>query len=203
VIPDRGHGAQHLLVVRDLKQARAYTAMSLEPSCTGNTALPSSRASSGPGSSRLPAGNPPRHARRHPRTPASRSCGCQMVGHLMRPAHTHGSAHRVDLAARTSRPAGREMVRPARAAVPGPTRGAGGDRCNAQRTRPLQPAAADLPRSASDPAADALRCQPPLCVGIDGVLDGAPHATDRPRALGGRRAPDSSTGARAGARIFR
>src|SRR6266508_3840628 len=37
--------------------------------------------------------------RQHPR------CGCQLFRHLMRPAHTHGSAHRIDLAARRSQPA--------------------------------------------------------------------------------------------------
>jgi hypothetical protein len=34
------------------------------------------------------------------------TCGCQIFGHLMRPAHTHGSAHRVDLVARRLEPAG-------------------------------------------------------------------------------------------------
>jgi hypothetical protein len=28
-----------------------------------------------------------------------RACGCQLFGHLMRPAHTHGSGHQIDLAA--------------------------------------------------------------------------------------------------------
>ena len=27
----------------------------------------------------------------------STACGCQIFGHLRRPAHIHGSAHRVDL----------------------------------------------------------------------------------------------------------
>ena len=31
------------------------------------------------------------------------ACGCQVFGHLMRPAHTHESAHRADLVARPSR----------------------------------------------------------------------------------------------------
>jgi hypothetical protein len=31
------------------------------------------------------------------------ACGCQVFGHLMRPARTHESAHRADLVARPSR----------------------------------------------------------------------------------------------------
>ncbi len=33
------------------------------------------------------------------------TCGCQVFGHFMRPAHTHGSAHQVDRAVRPSQPA--------------------------------------------------------------------------------------------------
>jgi len=43
---------------------------------------------------------PPRDRTRalDPATPSGRpACGCRLFGHLMRPAHTHGSAHRVDL----------------------------------------------------------------------------------------------------------
>ena len=36
----------------------------------------------------------------------ARTCGCQIFGHFRRPAHTHGSAHRVDLVARRHQPAG-------------------------------------------------------------------------------------------------
>ena len=34
---------------------------------------------------------------------AGQSCGCHVFGHLMRPARTHGSAHRSDPVARPSR----------------------------------------------------------------------------------------------------
>jgi hypothetical protein len=74
------------------------------------------------------------------------TCGCQILGHLMRPAHTHGSARRADLVSRPSRPAGRQMVRRARAALPAPTRGADGARCSDRRTRPAPTPAADARR---------------------------------------------------------
>ena len=86
--------------------------------------------------------------------------GAGYVGHLMRPAHTHGSALRVDLVVGPSVSSGRQVVGRARAVVPAPRRGAGGDRCNGQRTRPVQPAAAGLPRSASGPAPPAEPCPP-------------------------------------------
>jgi GNAT superfamily N-acetyltransferase len=41
---------------------------------------------------------PPNRRQRPPR-PRLNRCGCQIFGQLMRPARTHGSAHRVDLAA--------------------------------------------------------------------------------------------------------
>ena len=80
--------------------------------------------------------------------------------HLMRPAHTHGSAHRVDLVVGSSESSGRQVVRRARAVVPAPRRGAGGGRCSGQRTRPAPTAAAGIPRSASGPAAPAEPCRP-------------------------------------------
>ena len=39
------------------------------------------------------------------------ACGCRLFRHLMRPACTHGSAHRVDLVARPSQPTGRQLTR--------------------------------------------------------------------------------------------
>jgi hypothetical protein len=46
--------------------------------------------------------------------------GCQLFGHLMRPAHTHGVTHQVDLAAQPSQPARRQLTRQTRVAVPVP-----------------------------------------------------------------------------------
>ena len=52
------------------------------------------------------------------------------------------------------------LARWARVAAPAPRRGVGGGRCNGRRTRPVQPAAADSRRSASDPIPPAGRCPP-------------------------------------------
>jgi len=38
-------------------------------------------------------------------------CGCRYSSHLRRPAHTHGSAHRADLVARSSQAAPRQLAR--------------------------------------------------------------------------------------------
>jgi hypothetical protein len=46
------------------------------------------------------------------------TCGCQLFGPLMRPAHTHGSAHRGDLVARSSPAAPRQLARRAQGAAP-------------------------------------------------------------------------------------
>jgi hypothetical protein len=43
------------------------------------------------------------------------ACGCRLFGHIMRPAHTHGSAHRVDRVGRRLQPAGQQVVRQGRA----------------------------------------------------------------------------------------
>jgi hypothetical protein len=56
--------------------------------------------------------------------------------HVSRPAHTHGSAHRADLLARSPQAAPRQLARRVRVAVPAPRRGAGGGRRHGRCTRP-------------------------------------------------------------------
>jgi hypothetical protein len=77
---------------------------------------------------------------------AASPCGCRLFGHITRPAHTHGSAHRVDPAAQLSQPTRRQLIRQARVAVPVPKRGAGGARCNGRQTLSTATAAAGLRR---------------------------------------------------------
>src|SRR6266567_6298104 len=66
-----------------------------------------------------PSGTP--STRVSPTSPASTTvstCGCQIFGHLTRPAHTHGAAHQADPAAPPSQPARTPLVRPIPAAAP-------------------------------------------------------------------------------------
>jgi hypothetical protein len=88
------------------------------------------------------------------------TCGCQLFGHLMRPARTHGSAHQVDLGARPSQPTRPQPIRQARVAAPAPRHDADGARCNARRTRPTPTPAVGVRRSASGPAPPAAPCPP-------------------------------------------
>jgi hypothetical protein len=78
----------------------------------------------------------------------------------MRPAHTRGSAHRVDLLVRRLQMVRWQVVQRARVVGPAPRRGADGGRCSDRRTRPAQPAAAGTRRSATGQAAHAERCRP-------------------------------------------
>jgi hypothetical protein len=78
--------------------------------------------------------------------PVDRACGCQIFGHIMRPACIHGSAHPADLVARSSQPVPGQLVRLAQVAVPAPRPGAGGGRCSGRRTRPGQLAAVGSPK---------------------------------------------------------
>ena len=78
----------------------------------------------------------------------------------MRPAHTHGSAHRVDLVARPSQPARRQLIRRTPAEAPGPRHGVDGGRCHGRCTRPAPTPAADVPRSTSGPTPPAEPCPP-------------------------------------------
>ena len=73
-------------------------------------------------------------------------CGCRIFGYVMRPAHTHGSAHRVDLAAQPSQPTRRQLTRQARVAAPVPSHDADGARCSGRRTRPASTPDADVRR---------------------------------------------------------
>jgi hypothetical protein len=77
---------------------------------------------------------------------------------VMRPAHTHGSAHRVDLVARPSQPARRQLIRRTPAEAPGPRHGVDGGRCNGRCTRPAPTPAADVRRSTSGPTPAAEPC---------------------------------------------
>ena len=76
------------------------------------------------------------------------------------PAQTHGSAHRVDLAARPSQPPRPPLARPTRAAATAPRRRADDARCNGRHIRPAPTAAAGIPRRAAGPAPGAERCPP-------------------------------------------
>jgi hypothetical protein len=94
-------------------------------------------------SDRAPGANPSHDASSGPdvkstsrRTAFALACGCWFFGHLMRPAPTHRSAHRVDLAGRPSQPAGRQRIRQARVVAPVPRQDADGERCRDRRTQP-------------------------------------------------------------------
>src|SRR6266511_1069710 len=74
------------------------------------------------------------------------ACGCRIFGHFMRPAHTHGSVHRADLAVRPSQPTGQQLIRRTQAAAAVPSHGADGARCSGRRTRPAPTPAGDVRR---------------------------------------------------------
>jgi hypothetical protein len=75
-------------------------------------------------------------------------CEYQFFGHLMRPAHTHESAHRVDLAARPSPPARRQLVRRVQVAMPAARHGADGGRCRVGPGRGARLSTDPFPRAA-------------------------------------------------------
>jgi hypothetical protein len=86
--------------------------------------------------------------------------------HIMRPVHTHGSTHRVDLVVRPSQPVPGQPARRAQAVVPAPKARCGRAGWNGRRARPAPTAAADGqdPHPVHHLAPNGAH--PPLCVGV-------------------------------------
>ena len=154
--PGAGRGGRRMAVAAGSRPAtgtgryRSRAALRPQPRPTPRTARPS-RTPDANGHSPMTLGSKPRPMER---------VGASYWVQVMRPARTHGSAHRGDLVARSSQAAPGQRARWARAAAPAPRRGAGGGRCNGRHTRPVPTAAASSPRSASDPRPPAEPCPP-------------------------------------------
>jgi hypothetical protein len=99
-----------------------------------------------PAALRPPPPRPADQVRGHASDAAPPPCGCQLFGHLMRPARTRGSARQGDLAVRRSHPARRQVVGRVRAVGPAPRSGLDGEGCSGWRTRPTPTAAVGLRR---------------------------------------------------------